>query len=325
MAVKRQITESSSHSSPQTEPEQQPGVDSLADRYRALHDLLTDSFADYQSHALAYLQTGMQFFRSDAAILCKFSNQGSELEVIAQTGDVFRSGESINPDSDWCDLTRTQKKVLYVSKSDGISECMSYNGQPVCTSLCVPIVIAAQDYGLLCFFVGKYRERNYSNDDISTAELMAKGVAKMIELHKKLPETQIRGRSEFATEGVKSFQEYVEEAALPEVYGVAGRVVEILQARIGKAPLSIDHIADEMNLSKRTLQRRLQQQGISFAELRDQVRFHHSINYLVENVMSIDSISTCLDFSDRTSFTNAFKRWTTLSPSTFRKLFRDYV
>ncbi len=147
----------------------------------------------------------------------------------------------------------------------------------------------------------------------------------MIELHKKHPEGLAKLQTGFATEGVKSFEEYVQQARLPEAYGVPGRVVEVLQRRIGNSPLSIDHIADEMNLSKRTLQRRLQQQEISFAQLRDQVRFHHSINYLVENVMSIDSISASLDFSDRTSFTNAFKRWTGLSPSTFRKLFRDYA
>ncbi|WP_237457401.1 AraC family transcriptional regulator [Pseudomaricurvus sp. HS19] len=147
----------------------------------------------------------------------------------------------------------------------------------------------------------------------------------MIELQRVPPVDQARLRAGFVTEGVKTFEEYIYQARLPEVYGVPGRVVEVLQKRIGKASLSIDFIAEEMNLSKRTLQRRLQQQGISFAELRDQVRFHYSINYLVENNMSIDSISSTLDFSDRTSFTNAFKRWTGLSPSTFRKLFRDYA
>lgn len=129
----------------------------------------------------------------------------------------------------------------------------------------------------------------------------------------------------FAMGSVKTLDEYLQQARLPEVYGVPARVVEVLQKRIGQAPLSIGHIAEELNLSKRTLQRRLQQQDISFAELRDQLRFHYSIDYLIKQHLSIDSISASLDFSDRTSFTNAFKRWTGLSPSTFRKLFRDYV
>lgn len=147
----------------------------------------------------------------------------------------------------------------------------------------------------------------------------------MVELSKKSAVKPEQGRSEFATEGVKAYEEYLQQAAIPEVYGISARVVEVLQRRIGNSSLCIDEIASEMNLSKRTLQRRLQQQNISFAYLRDQVRFHHAIEYLVENSLSIDSISSVLDFSDRTSFTNAFKRWTSLSPSVFRKLFRDYA
>jgi len=125
--------------------------------------------------------------------------------------------------------------------------------------------------------------------------------------------------------GADALDAYLEKAQLPDTVGVPARVVEVLTRRISHAPLSISHVADELNFSKRTLQRRLQKQHISFAELRDQVRFHYSIDYLIRQHMSIDNISAALDFSDRTSFTNAFKRWTDLSPSTFRKLFRDYV
>lgn len=125
--------------------------------------------------------------------------------------------------------------------------------------------------------------------------------------------------------GAEALEAYLEKAKLPDVVGIPARVVEVLTKRIGSAPLSISHVADELNFSKRTLQRRLQKQSVSFAELRDQVRFHYSIDYLIRQHMSIDNISAALDFSDRTSFTNAFKRWTELSPSTFRKMFRDYV
>lgn len=150
----------------------------------------------------------------------------------------------------------------------------------------------------------------------------------MMEAHKLQQQVDSLGGSlaeSFATPGVKTFHEYVEMARIPETYGVPGRVIAALEQRIGRESLSIDKIADDLNLSKRTLQRRLQQHEISFAQLRDNVRFHHSIGHLIEHHESIDSISSSLDFSDRTSFTNAFKRWTNLSPSAFRKLFRDYA
>jgi AraC-like DNA-binding protein len=129
----------------------------------------------------------------------------------------------------------------------------------------------------------------------------------------------------FTTFGSRSYHEYLDLARIPLVEGVAAKVVEVLQSRVGHESLAIGDIAADMGLSKRTLQRRLQQQDANFAQLRDSVRFHYAIRFLIDQHMSVDSASKALDFSDRTSFTNAFKRWTGISPSVFRKLFRDYA
>ncbi|MEO0442269.1 MAG: helix-turn-helix domain-containing protein [Pseudomonadota bacterium] len=134
-----------------------------------------------------------------------------------------------------------------------------------------------------------------------------------------LPEKQ------FVEIGFCDFEEIKEKAYIPKLDGVAGEVVDVLQKRIGREALNIEDVATDMNLSKRTLQRRLQQEVISFAALRDLVRFNKAIDCLLKKDMNIESTSNYLDFSDRTSFTNAFKRWTNLSPSVFRKVYRDYV
>jgi AraC-like DNA-binding protein len=124
---------------------------------------------------------------------------------------------------------------------------------------------------------------------------------------------------------VIAYKDYLEAAQLPELNGIAARVMTSLVTRVGSSGLSASHIASDLNVSKRTLQRRLQQQDLSFTELRDRARFNYVLPLLVANEVSIDRLSSMLDFSDRTSFTLAFKRWTGLSPNTFRKLFRDYV
>lgn len=123
---------------------------------------------------------------------------------------------------------------------------------------------------------------------------------------------------------IRSFEDYLSLARIPHCEGVSARVVDALHQRVGKTDLSIEQIASDLHLTKRTLQRRLQSQNTNFAQLRDDLRFHYAIKYLIDDNMSVDLVSRALDFSDRTSFTNAFKRWTGLSPSTFRKLFRDY-
>lgn len=147
----------------------------------------------------------------------------------------------------------------------------------------------------------------------------------MIQLQRNYRNDAQDADGEFSQSDVRSYEEYLSLARIPQCEGVSARVVTALQSRVGHADMSIDKIAEDLGLSKRTLQRRLQQQEANFAQLRDDVRFHYSIKYLIDEHMSVDLVSKSLDFSDRTSFTNAFKRWTGLSPSVFRKLFRDYA
>lgn len=117
-------------------------------------------------------------------------------------------------------------------------------------------------------------------------------------------------------------EDYVKLASLPEANGIVARVVDALNRNIGLGSLTVEAVADELCLSKRTLQRRLKEQNTTFAELRDQVRFHHAINYLVDEPMSIEVISGLLDYRDRTSFTSAFKRRASgIPPTAFRQKF----
>jgi AraC-like DNA-binding protein len=147
----------------------------------------------------------------------------------------------------------------------------------------------------------------------------------MIQLQRVYAINEAPSENSFQGTAVRSYQDYLDMAKIPQLEGVSAKVMDVLQQRVGQAALSIDRIAEDLNLSKRTLQRRLQQQQANFAQLRDTMRFHYAIKYLIDDHMSVDAVSKSLDFSDRTSFTNAFKRWTGLSPSVFRKLFRDYA
>ena len=81
----------------------------------------------------------------------------------------------------------------------------------------------------------------------------------------------------------------------------------------------IDRVARALNISSRTLQRRLAENFQSLAGLRDQVRFQLAAEALKSKRKSIEEIGDKLGFSDRHSFSRAFKRWSGLTPSTYRK------
>lgn len=176
-----------------------------------------------------------------------------------------------------------------------------------------------RDFGSL------FASKENTPDQFHTMPLNGKGEAWMIQLQRIYRNSEHFSENSFEGSDVRSYKEYLAMAEIPKFEGVSARVIDALKQRVGRDDLSIDRIAEDLKLSKRTLQRRLQQQSANFAQLRDILRFHYAIKYLIDEHMSVDTVSKALDFSDRTSFTNAFKRWTSLSPSVFRKLFRDYA
>jgi AraC-like DNA-binding protein len=314
-------------------PQFQPVTNGSKDKVKYLYQILAQ--APYYNAEVSgidqFLRAGCQLFGADYALLMRsLSQQVVEVMAVNEVGgqEEFYIGQHLHVENTPTatvfekNETCTFKKVPSMGE---YSDSFAYNDVEVNAYLGTVVAPSSVDSLAICFFSPNPKETDFSSEDIETLELLAEGVACMIDLQKAQAQRKMTDQAMFALGSVKTLDEYLQQAKLPEVYGVPARVVEVLQRRIGHAPLSIGHIAEELNLSKRTLQRRLQQQDISFAELRDQVRFHYSIDYLIKQHLSIDSISASLDFSDRTSFTNAFKRWTGLSPSTFRKLFRDYV
>lgn len=80
----------------------------------------------------------------------------------------------------------------------------------------------------------------------------------------------------------------------------------------------VDRIATLLNLSSRTLQRRLAEQGTTFQEIVDRVRATRAKYYLVQEGLSIREIARRLGFSGAPTFHRAFKKWTGSTPERFR-------
>jgi AraC-like DNA-binding protein len=294
---------------------------------RVLLRLLTAPVGGFQSQLWSYLAAGSAMVQADSAFfyhralgrcVCYRYNKGMEPQALTVNEEEFGNGQQAL-------MCLKEPQFMDIGGENYDKPlALAYNHAGPGRYLFAPLVNAS---AALVFVINSPVEsgRNQLTDeDRETLALLAEGVARMVHLHAS-PEKILRSQEGFAVSGIRSLAEYVEIAKLPAVFGIPGRVMDVLQRRVGQGSLAIDDVANELSISKRTLQRRLQQADINFAMMRDQVRFHFAIGFLVDHNLSIDQISTALDFSDRTSFTNAFKRWTGLSPSTFRKLFRDYT
>jgi len=80
----------------------------------------------------------------------------------------------------------------------------------------------------------------------------------------------------------------------------------------------IDKVASDLNMSSRTLRRRLSEHDMTFDALQEQVRRARAMSLLSNPEMPIERIAEALGYSDVRSFRRAFKRWTGLSPSACR-------
>ncbi|PCK09658.1 MAG: AraC family transcriptional regulator [Alteromonadaceae bacterium] len=140
----------------------------------------------------------------------------------------------------------------------------------------------------------------------------------------KRPDIQSADPQEIARHYQQILTHHIDRAKLPQVYGWTSQVVMAIIWRMGKTPLEITLIAEELALPSRTLQNYLSQEGTNFSFLRDRVRQHYALRMLIDG-QKVEEIYPMLDFNDRSGFINAFKRWTGMSPGNFRKLYTQYL
>lgn len=81
---------------------------------------------------------------------------------------------------------------------------------------------------------------------------------------------------------------------------------------------TLEKVAQRMNLSRRTLQRRLDESGLSFREVLRHERHEMALQMLVSTDMSIADIAYKLGFANQSAFSRAFRQVLGLSPRQYR-------
>ncbi len=95
------------------------------------------------------------------------------------------------------------------------------------------------------------------------------------------------------------------------------RACMLTQLRRGEVPTR-DSLATQLGMSGRSLHRHLQEQGSSFRDLLDAVRFQMARDYLRDNSLSVDSVAARLGFQESQSFIRWFRRHAGTTPGDFR-------
>ncbi|MEL6820492.1 MAG: AraC family transcriptional regulator ligand-binding domain-containing protein [Calditrichota bacterium] len=114
---------------------------------------------------------------------------------------------------------------------------------------------------------------------------------------------------------------YAEEksAQLANKQGFAAQVKQSVITLVKPGFPTVEQVAGHLNLSPRTLQRRLQKEGFTYKQLLDELRKEFAFSYLKRSDLSIGDVAYLLNYADTSSFTRSFRRWTGQSPKEWRE------
>lgn len=107
-------------------------------------------------------------------------------------------------------------------------------------------------------------------------------------------------------------------SSLSQQRDIAARVTELVARELPGNRPTVQGIARKLHMSRRTLARRLDDEGTSFTNQLDELRRELALRYVECAELSLGQITTLLGFSQVQGFSRAFRRWTGQAPLQYR-------
>jgi len=103
---------------------------------------------------------------------------------------------------------------------------------------------------------------------------------------------------------------------LPE--DLSGLVRLQIETLLSVRNFEIETVAETLAISRRSLQRSLAQQGLTYSQVLAETRLRRAVDWLDNTDKPVGDIAFDLGYTDASNFTRAFRRQTGVSPQTFR-------
>lgn len=101
---------------------------------------------------------------------------------------------------------------------------------------------------------------------------------------------------------------------------IGDQVKVVLKRSLASGRPELSQVAQDLNMSERTLQRRITDEGKTFRELLSEARQDLGRQLLSNPATDIDEVACLLGYQDRSSFYRAFRDWEGLTPLQWREL-----
>lgn len=92
----------------------------------------------------------------------------------------------------------------------------------------------------------------------------------------------------------------------------------VIHTAMFHADCSAATVAGRLGISGRTLNRRLRESGVTFMQLRDEMKKAEACRILESTRMSVGQVAAILGYSDDSAFSRAFKSWHGVGPARWR-------
>jgi AraC-like DNA-binding protein len=114
-------------------------------------------------------------------------------------------------------------------------------------------------------------------------------------------------------------QVMIEYLAKMDKDDIIDRVTTVIIDMLPSGGVADEKVAEQLNMSVRSLQRRLKEENTTFRTLLETVRKDLASTYVRDPDIELVEVAFLLGFSDQSAFSRAFRRWTGKCPSEVRK------
>jgi AraC-like DNA-binding protein len=112
---------------------------------------------------------------------------------------------------------------------------------------------------------------------------------------------------------------------LPDPEDLPGRVSVLIELELLNRRPTLSRIGNRSGLTRRTLQRRLSEVGLSYSDLLRNALQRRAVRLLCQTDRSIGEIASVLGYDDPAHFSRAFERWSGAAPTRWRRLLESRV
>jgi AraC-like DNA-binding protein len=254
-------------------------------------------------------KTSLPSFGALGSLVCQSMTLYDAISTVIKLGGVFNAGERYY-------LIKRGEKVFFAQEYFNLGESNCYHASHFSVIMMTDLIqrFAGKSWFPSEIWIQSPKTCNFAHHPLSQAQI-----------HPNFSLTAIAFPASFLSLSLLSSVDHQQQQkdyenlknTAPSLI-FAESLAQVVTPLLREGYPSIELAAEIAQMSVRTLQRRLTDEGLTYSQLIAHLRYDRAVQLLQDSSLKIIEISQELGYEDPAHFTRAFKRWTGVSPRDFR-------